>query len=236
MDINASDIYSFYQSSLGSIVKRTVRQRITSVVKDISNQFVCGYGYTNPYLSFLNKCHTDLKITSLIPDFLDGSITEKKYEFDEKTIHEYFLPLDPSSVDLVISTHLLEFVDKPKSSIEEIWRILKPNGYFIAFVPRRSGLWTRYDNNPFGFGRSYSTTQFKRLIEDYLILEQKKSFLHFPPWHHYANYKFHQTIEKAGNSIFPYMGGLMICVCKKIVYVTNKSESKKIPIKNIVAT
>ena len=45
------------------------------------------------------KSHANLNITSLIPDFLDGSITEK-YDFDEKTIHEYFLPLDPSSVDL----------------------------------------------------------------------------------------------------------------------------------------
>lgn len=179
MDINASDIYSFYQSSLGSIVKRTVRQRITSVLDDISNQSICGYGYTSPYLSFLKKSHVGLNITSLIPDFLDGSITEK-YDFDEKTIHEYFLPLEPSSVDLVISTHLLEFVEKPLSSIEEIWRILKPNGYFIALVPRRSGLWTRYDNNPFGYGRSYSTTQFKRLIEDYLILDQKNLFFTFP--------------------------------------------------------
>ena len=139
MDINASDIYSFYQSSLGRIVKRTVRQRITSVLEDISNQSVCGYGFTSPYLSFLKKSHVGLNITSLIPDFLDGSITEK-YDFDEKTIHEYFLPLEPSSVDLVISTHLLEFVEKPLSSIEEIWRILKPNGYFVALVPRRSGL------------------------------------------------------------------------------------------------
>ena len=133
MDINASDIYSFYQSSLGSIVKRTVRQRITSVLDNISNQSVCGYGYTSPYLSFLKKSHAGLNIASLIPDFLDGGITEK-YDFDEKTIHEYFLPLDPSSVDLVISTHLLEFVEKPLSSIEEIWRILKPNGYFVALV------------------------------------------------------------------------------------------------------
>ncbi|GIR65259.1 MAG: hypothetical protein CM15mP70_03660 [Pelagibacteraceae bacterium] len=80
----------------------------------------------------------------------------------------------------MVSTHLLEFVEKPLSSIEEIWRILKPNGYFIALVPRRSGLWTRYDNNPFGHGRSYSTTQFKRLIEDYLILDQKNLFSIFP--------------------------------------------------------
>jgi len=235
MDITASDIYSFYQSALGSIVKRIIRQRIISVLGDISNQSICGYGYTSPYLSYLKKRHADLNITSLIPDFFDGSIGEK-YNFDEKNIHEYFLPLDPSSVDLVITTHLLEFVEKPLSSIEEIWRILKPNGYFIALVPRRSGLWARYDNNPFGYGRSYSTAQFKSLIKDYLILDQKKSFLHFPPWHHYANYKFHQTIETAGSRIFPYMGGVMICVCKKIVYATNKSKSKKIPIKNIVAT
>ena len=72
-------------------------------------------------LIFLFKRVTNCNITSLIPDFLDGSITEK-YDFDEKTIHEYFLPLDPSSVDLVVSTHLLEFVENPLSSIEEIWR------------------------------------------------------------------------------------------------------------------
>jgi len=95
MEINASDIYSFYQSSLGSIVKRTVRQRITSVLDDISNHSVCGYGYTIPYQKKKKKSHVGLNITSLIPDFLDGSITEK-YDFDEKTIHEYFLPLEPS--------------------------------------------------------------------------------------------------------------------------------------------
>ena len=106
MDITASDIYSFYQSALGSIVKRIIRQRIISVLGDISNQSICGYGYTSPYLSYLKKRHADLNITSLIPDFFDGSISEI-YNFDEKNIHEYFLPLDPSSVDLVITTHLL---------------------------------------------------------------------------------------------------------------------------------
>ena len=52
-------------------------------------------------------------------------VLRKNIDFDEKTIHEYFLPLDPSSVDLVVSTHLLEFVEKPLSSIEEIWRVFK---------------------------------------------------------------------------------------------------------------
>ena len=235
MDINASDIYKFYQSKLGGIVKRIIRQKILLYLNPIDNVKICGYGYTSPYLSFINKHYQKTEVTELRPDFLDRD-EKKNYNFKEKVIHEYFLPLEPSTVDVVISSHLLEFVEKPLSSIEEVWRILKPNGYFIVVLPRRSGLWSRYDNNPFGYGRSYSSRQFKSLIQDFFVLDEKKSFLHFPPWKHYINYKSYKTIENIGDNIFPYMGGLMIGVCKKIIYAKNLKKQKKIPIKNIVTT
>ncbi len=235
MDINASDIYTFYESRLGGIVKRTIRQKMMPYLNILDNHKIYGYGYTIPHLSFINKHYEKSEVMELRPDFLDGSVGEK-HNFKEEIIHEYFIPIEPSTVDLVISSHLLEFVEKPLSSIEEIWRILKPNGYFIAILPRRSGLWQRYDNNPFGYGRSYSSGQFKNLIKDFFILDKKNSFLHFPPWSHYLNYKSYKTIEKIGENIFPYMGGLMICVCKKIVYAKNQKKQKKIPIKNIIAT
>ena len=235
MDINASDIYSFYNSRLGTIVKRNIRHQLNTHLNSVNDSVICGYGYTNPFLSFLSKQNKNLQISSMQPEFLDGNVNEK-YDFEHQIIHEYFLPLDPSSVDVVISTHLLEFVDKPQSSIEEIWRILKPNGLFLSIIPRRSGIWTRYDNNPFGFGRSYSNKQFKSLIQDFLVLDYRKTFLHFPPWSHYLNYKSHRTIEKIGKLFFPYMGGLMICVCKKIVYAKSSKKQKKIPIKNFVPT
>ncbi len=235
MDITASDIYSFYNTKLGQILKNYIQYHINSQIKQIEPLAICGYGYTEPYLSYFSKQESQNTFIDLIPEFLDGSVNQT-LNYDQKTIHEYFLPLDPSSVDLVISTHLLELVEKPKSSIEEVWRVLKPNGLFIAVVPRRAGLWTRYDNNPFGYGRSYSSMQFRELIKNHMVLESKKSFIHFPPWNHYLNYKFHQTLEKTGEVIFPFIGGLMILVCKKIVYATNKKYSKKIPIKNIVTT
>ena len=235
MDISASDIYSFYQSKLGGLVKRTIRQKIISSIDETKHIDVCGYGYVSPYLSFINKHFPKSNVIEFRPDFLDGAVKET-VDFNQKFIHEYFLPLEPSMVDVVVSTHLLEFVEKPQSSIEEIWRILRPNGYFISILPRRSGIWTRYDNNPFGFGRSYSSSQFKNLIDNYFVLDKKNSFLHFPPWGHYLNYKFYQTFENLGNHIFPYMGGLMVCVCKKIVYAKTTSTSKKIPIKNVLTT
>ena len=235
MDISASDIYSFYQSKLGSLVKRTIRQKIISAIDETKHIDVCGYGYVSPYLSFINKHFPKSNVIEFRPDFLDGAVKET-VDFNQKFIHEYFLPLEPSMVDVVVSAHLLEFVERPQSSIEEIWRILRPNGYFISILPRRSGIWTRYDNNPFGFGRSYSSAQFKNLINDYFVLDKKNSFLHFPPWGHYLNYKFYQTFENLGNHIFPYMGGLMVCVCKKIVYAKTTSTPKKIPIKNVLTT
>ena len=235
MDISASDIYSFYQSKLGGLVKRIIRQKIISSIDKSKHSDVCGYGYVSPYLSFINKHFHQSNVLEFRPDFFN-QVVQERVDFNQKFIHEYFLPLEPSMVDIVISTHLLEFVEKPQSSIEEIWRILRPNGYFISVLPRRSGIWTRYDNNPFGFGRSYSSAQFKNLISDYFVLDEKNSFLHFPPWSHYLNYKFYQTFENLGNKLFPYMGGLMFCVCKKIVYAKKTSISKKIPIKNILTT
>ena len=235
MDITASDIYSFYNTKLGQILKRHIRQQINSNINLQGPLSICGYGYTEPYLSFLSKQENENQYVECIPDFLDGSVNQN-LNYDQKNIHEYFLPLEPSSTDVVISTHLLELVEKPKSSIEEVWRILKPNGIFIAVVPRRAGLWTRYDNNPFGYGRSYSSMQFRELIKNYMVLDNKKSFIHFPPWNHYLNYKFHPTLEKTGEIIFPFIGGLMVLVCKKIVYATNKKRQNKIPIKNIVTT
>ena len=47
MDINASDIYSFYQSKLGTLVKRNIRHQLYSHFNSINDSVVCGYGYTN---------------------------------------------------------------------------------------------------------------------------------------------------------------------------------------------
>ena len=46
MDINASDIYSFYQTKLGGIVKRIIRQQIVSYLSEVDSNIIFGYGYT----------------------------------------------------------------------------------------------------------------------------------------------------------------------------------------------
>ena len=71
MDINASDIYSFYNSRLGTIVKRNIRHQLNTHLNSVNDSVICGYGYTNPFLSFLSKQNKNLQISSMQPEFLD---------------------------------------------------------------------------------------------------------------------------------------------------------------------
>ena len=88
----------------------------------------------------------------------------------------------------------------------------------------------------------YSFLYYKKFKEKKLVqlaieeILSENYFLHFPPWKNYVNYKIYKSVENIGENIFPYMGGLMICVCKKIIYAKNSKKQNKIPIKNIVAT
>lgn len=52
--------------------------------------------------------------------------------------HPYVLPYQDNSFDSVISSGVLEHVPNDYESIKEVYRILKPNGYFIiTFLPNR---------------------------------------------------------------------------------------------------
>jgi SAM-dependent methyltransferase len=47
------------------------------------------------------------------------------------------LPLDSSSVDFVISSHVLEHFPDPIKALKEWWRVIRPGGYIFAIVPHK---------------------------------------------------------------------------------------------------
>jgi len=47
--------------------------------------------------------------------------------------------LPESSFDVVLLSHVLEHVDDPDATIREIYRILKPEGHLLAFMPDHDG-------------------------------------------------------------------------------------------------
>ena len=55
------------------------------------------------------------------------------------------IPLEDTSVDFVVSTHVFCSVNNPQQALREIWRVLKPGGQliFLEHVAAESGSWNR---------------------------------------------------------------------------------------------
>ena len=235
MEISASTILDFYNSQLGKIVELETANNLLKAINKHQAKKICGLGYTYPYLDFLKESYPQALFHEMSPDFL-GSIKKENLSFKQEVVDEYCLPIEPSTIDIMVFSHILELVERPETVIEEAWRVLKPNGILISIVPRRAGLWTRYDNNPFGYGRSFSKKQLTYLLNPFFYLDGSSYYLYTPPWKNFANYRLSPLVEKIGPITVPFLSGLKMQVSKKIVYVKSNLKIKKSNLqRNLVA-
>jgi SAM-dependent methyltransferase len=83
--------------------------------------------------------------------------------------HQYILPFADESFDVVLSFGVLEHVDDDKKSLDEINRILKPNGLFFCFwlpykySPRQNWIKLKGDNY---HDRLYVMDKMKHLLDE----------------------------------------------------------------------
>ena len=101
------------------------------------------------------------------------------------------IPIENSSLDAVVCSEVLEHVDSPKESIQELVRVLKPGGIMALSVPRYLPelicwkLSKEYSKTPGGHVRIFKHSQLRDLAENNGL--QYKSFhwahgLHSPYW------------------------------------------------------
>lgn len=53
------------------------------------------------------------------------------------------LPFDDSSVDVLVSSEVVEHLPDPQPAIKEMWRVLKPGGYVLVTTPNPNNMITR---------------------------------------------------------------------------------------------
>lgn len=85
-------------------------------------------------------------------------------------VFEEDLPLPDASIDCILLVHALEYTENSFETLNEIWRVLAPNGNLIVIVPHRPGFWARNACTPFGYGEPYSRQQIARLFEKQILL------------------------------------------------------------------
>ncbi len=99
------------------------------------------------------------------------------------------------------------------------WSVLRPGRRAVYIVPNRTGLWSRSDATPFGFGRPYSLSQLEKQLRDVGLIPVKTlSTLYQPPSPRKIWRQFAQTMEGAGRHIpvFAAGGVLMVEAAKQV--------------------
>ena len=215
MYIDVVDLRAFYSDRLGVIARRLISERLRHHWPDIGgDDGVMGIGYATPYLTtFASRAG---RIMALMP--AAQGVIHWPADGPNRTAlaDEHMLPLPDACVDRVLIAHSLEMVDNPAEQLHEIWRVLSPSGRILAIVPNRSGIWSRSEGTPFGYGRPFGRSQLTALLRDtgFTPLAWSEA-LAFPPFRYQPILRSGVTWERLGRLMWPAFAGVIIVEANK---------------------
>lgn len=224
MHLDVVDIRAFYYNTrLGRIVQRALREQVTKLFEDTKGQTVAGFGFAAPVLRpFLENSR---RVMCLMPGQQGVMPWPANMENHSVLVEETQWPVPTGHIDKLVVLHGLETCDSADELLDEIWRVLGPGGKVVFIVPNRSGLWARSDKTPFGFGRPYSASQLETQLRRHKFITEKHiSALFFPPSHKGFWVKFAHYWEGYGmRGLIPLVAGVVMITATKQVYSTPRS-------------
>ncbi|OLL53192.1 class I SAM-dependent methyltransferase [Bartonella henselae] len=220
----------FYASVLGKRVQETLCGQLNLCWPDLTGKRVMGFGYALPYLSALRmRAQQCLAFMPAGQGALPWPCADK---VATALVFEEDLPLPDASIDCVLLIHALEYTENSFETLNEIWRVLVPNGQLIVIVPNRSGLWARNACTPFGYGEPYSRQQIVRLFEKtHFVSGSIQEVVHYMPSSGSVSRFFSFFYEPVARHLLPYFGGLLICQAQKRVYqglLVQRRQSRRV--------
>ncbi len=163
MPLDAQNLRDFYDSPLGDLARRLVGRIVRARWLNAAGLTVAALGFGSPYLDRFRD--TAARCFALMPAEQGAAIWPGRECCAVALVHAEMLPLPDNSVDRLLIAHALEAAARPAELLEEVWRIVAPEGRILAIVPSRRGIWARADGTPFGHGLPYSRTQLRDLLQ-----------------------------------------------------------------------
>ena len=232
MSVDVVDLREFYATPLGRQAAASIiaaMRRNGGLPSDID---IMGLGYPVPLFNALLDSKD--RAIVLMPSRqgavqwpLGAACRTALAEDDE-------LPLATGSVQCVVVVHVLENTFDPIHVLDEIWRVLVPEGKLILIATNRRGLWTRFEHTPFGNGRPFSRGQLATLLrKTKLTPAQWDSCLNFPPLRIAWLLKLNPFIERIAGRVWPIFCGAHMVVATKRLYQgipARARKARKVPV------
>ncbi|MGH6989264.1 MAG: class I SAM-dependent methyltransferase [Stellaceae bacterium] len=228
MHVDVVDLRDFYVGRLGQVARRHIRAKIRQLWPDLGGMRLLGLGYATPYLRpLLAEAE---RAFALMP----ASQGVLPWPADGRNLvtlaDEMELPLQDYSIDRVLLVHGLEFSERSRALLTEIWRVLAGGGRLLIVAPNRRSLWAMNSDTPFGQGNPYSHAQLSRLLRDSQFTpEHSVSALYVPPTRSRMVLRSAGAIERIGQRWLGGFGGVVMIEASKQLYrpVSERAEKRR---------
>lgn len=223
----------YYRTALGRTAQRAIRTRLLELWPEAQGQTVVGFGFAAPLLRpYLPAAR---RIVGLMPGQQGVMAWPEGQPNVSVLCEERQWPLATGVADKLVVLHGLETSEMPGELLEECWRVLGPGGRAVFIVPNRSGLWSRRDRTPFGFGRPYSLSQLEtQLLKHRFEPERHSAALFSLPSGRRFWLRMAPMFEGLGMRLPSYLaGGVLMVEASKQVYAPRRSglrESVRSPL------
>ncbi len=137
------ELRDFYASRLGLASRRLIAHRLRRRWSSLGGATVMGLGFATPYLESW-RAETARSFGFMMAR--QGVIHwPQEGESATALVDEFDLPLLESTVDFALIIHGLELTDNPEEMLQEVWRVMAPQGRLMLIVPNRRGMWARFE-------------------------------------------------------------------------------------------
>ncbi len=147
------DLNAFYLTRLGRVTRRILGQQIRRVWPSVREEVVLGIGYPVPFLGLFRE-EAD-RVFAVMPAGQGVMAWPESGGRQVALADDGVLPLPDGCIDRILIVHGLEFSEQRRPMLEEVWRVMRPDGRILVLVPNRHGLWARAEANPFRHGRPH---------------------------------------------------------------------------------
>ncbi|MCB2135892.1 MAG: hypothetical protein KDE08_08105 [Rhodobacteraceae bacterium] len=218
MHLDVLDLRNFYyRTQIGRVAQKAIRDQMVALWPPAKAQTVAGFGFAVPLLRpYLDDAR---RVIGLMPGPQGVMPWPAGMENVSVLCEETQWPLDTGIVDRLVLLHGLETSEHPTALLDECFRVLGPGGRALFIVPNRSGLWSRSDKTPFGYGRPYSMRQLDAQLRRHnFTAERQLTALFVPPSSQRFWIRTAAMWEKFGGRVASVVAGgvLMIEVSKQV--------------------
>lgn len=212
MHLDVLDLRAFYyRSPLGRAAQKVIRQELLRMWPDVKGMTVAGYGFAVPLLRpFLTDAR---RVVGLMPGPQGVMPWPAAMPNVSVLVEDRLWPMQTGSVDRLVLLHGLETSDDPGAVMDEAWRVLGPGGRAVFIVPNRTGLWSRSDATPFGYGRPYTLGQLELQLRLHrFVPEHAMSTLYQPPSSRRMWRRVAPLMERFGRHIPAFAAGGVVMI------------------------